>query len=91
MDQDALTRKYLTGPLGSEIHASLTWARRISSSGDPSTLELFFNPVDVEGVPPGVTLFGYPVRRSIGVPLGKVLVFDRPWGKYIRRDEYPHA
>lgn len=42
MDYDALVRKYMTGPLGDEIHAGLDLAR--SSSGDPSTLELFFHP-----------------------------------------------
>ncbi|MFF5655218.1 hypothetical protein [[Kitasatospora] papulosa] len=81
----------LPDALGAEIHASLAWARTISSSGDPRTLELFFNPADVDGLPPGATLLGYQVRRSIGVPLGEVLVFDRPWGRYIRRGVYPGA
>lgn len=91
MDQDALIRKYVTGPLGDEIHASLDWARTISSSGDPGTLELFFHPDDVTDLPPGSKLLGYRVCRSIGVPRGRVLVFDRPWGRYIRRGVYPAA
>jgi hypothetical protein len=91
MDQDALAEKYLHGPLGAEIRGSLDWARTVSSSGSPDTLELFFNPADVEDIPRGAKLYGYRVCRSIGVPLGKVLVYDRPWGKYIRRDVYPTA
>ncbi|MGV4989032.1 hypothetical protein ACVB8X_42055 [Streptomyces sp. NRAIS4] len=64
--------------LGREINASLAWAKRISSSGAVETLELFLNLADAEGLPQGATLCGYRVCRSIGVPAGKVLVFDRP-------------
>ncbi|WP_158688556.1 hypothetical protein [Streptomyces pseudogriseolus] len=91
MDHDALTRQYITGPLGGEIRAALDWARTISSSGDPSTLELFLHPDDAANLPHGVRLHGYRVCRSIGVPRGQALVFDRPWGRYIRRGEYPTA
>lgn len=91
MDQDALARKYQIGPLGCEIRASLEWAMTICSSGDPRTLEVFLNPADADDLPQGVRLYGHRVCRSIGVPRGKCLVFDRPWGRYIRRGQYPLA
>ncbi|MGW4731819.1 hypothetical protein ACWEQC_22095 [Streptomyces shenzhenensis] len=88
MDMGALMRKFHTGPLGQEIIASIEWAKTVTF-GSIDSLELFLNPVDVDGLPHGWTLYGYQLRRSIGVPPGKCLVFDRRVGRYIRRGERP--
>lgn len=88
MDMDEAMRRFGTGPLGQEIHASIQWAQTVTFGGVDS-LELFLNPADADGVPHGVTLYGYQLRRSIGVPPGKCLVFDRQRGRYIRRGEQP--
>ena len=78
--------RLLAGPLGAAAHEAVSQARL---TGSADRLELFFNPADVDGIPTGVTVLGLPVRRSIGVPVGDVLVFDADRGRYLRRGEQP--
>lgn len=72
----------------SEIADARRWARKITVADD---LELFLNPRDVEGLPEGWRLMGMPIYRSIGVPRGKALIFDRRSGQYIRTGEQPRT
>ncbi|MEC3995030.1 hypothetical protein VSR01_16415 [Actinacidiphila sp. DG2A-62] len=86
---DAFDYMMKTG-LYKEIVHTLAWAQTQSSSDD---IEIFLNPddaahltEDVEDIS-GFTVLGRPLHRSVGVPLGKCMLFDRTRGKYIRRDE----
>lgn len=72
-------------PLIGEIAAARRWARTITSSDE---LELFLNPQDAADIPEGWGLMNMPIRKSIGVPQGKALIFDRCSGQYIRRGEH---
>ena len=71
-------------PLIDEIAATRRWARRTTASDD---LELFLNSEDAADIPEGWRLMSMPIRKSIGVPQGKALIFDRHTGQYIRRGE----
>jgi hypothetical protein len=71
-------------PLITEIAATRRWARRITASDD---LELFLNTADAKGIPEGWRLMNMPIYRSIGVPQGTALIFDRRSGQYIRNGE----
>ncbi|MFF7795520.1 hypothetical protein [Streptomyces sp. NPDC007991] len=73
--------------LWSEIHRSRDWAITITNSND---LEVFLNPEDAKGLD-GCALYAMPIRQSIGVQPGQVLIFDRLSGQYIRRGEHPRA
>lgn len=70
-------------PLMTEIANTHRWALTITNSDQ---LELFLNPADAEGLE-GWRLMGMPIFQSIGVPQGKVLVFERRTGQYIRNGE----
>lgn len=83
-DWEAALNRILAGPLGKEIHDAQAWAQTITNSG---SLELFLNPDDAEGLPEGCSLWGMPVRRSIGVEQGTALIFDHLSDKYIRKGE----
>lgn len=72
-------------PLITEIADTRRWARRITASDD---LELFLNSKDAADIPEGWRLMEMPIRRSIGVPQGKALIFDRRSGQYIRNGEH---
>jgi len=73
--------------LWSEIHHCRDWALTITNSND---LEVFLNPEDAKGLE-GCALYAMPIRQSIGVPPGQVLIFDRLTGQYIRRGEQLRA
>jgi hypothetical protein len=75
----------MASPLGEEIDLALAWAQEHGSGGE---LEIFLHPDDA-GPVAGGEYEGCPIRQSIGVPLGRVLVFDREAGRYIRRGEQP--
>lgn len=71
-------------PLITEIADTRRWARQVTASDD---LELFLNSKDAADIPEGWRLMNMPIRKSIGVPQGKALIFDRRSGQYIRRGE----
>jgi hypothetical protein len=75
----------MAGPLGEELNASLAWAREHTEGGE---LEIFLNPADA-GPLLGGAYKGHPIYQSIGVPAGRVLVFDRDSGQYIRKGQRP--
>jgi hypothetical protein len=70
-------------PLGDEIDNALAWARTRHNGGD---FEIFLHPEDA-GPLVGGAYQGCPIHQSIGVPRGKVLIFDRATGRYIRNGE----
>ncbi|MFJ1782491.1 hypothetical protein ACIOKA_37930 [Streptomyces anulatus] len=84
-DPASIIQRIMTGPLGSEIHEAREWALTITNS---DKLELFLNPADAKGLE-GCELFSLPIRQSIGVPVGRALIFDHRSGKYIRKNETP--
>jgi hypothetical protein len=83
-DWEAALERILSSPLSKEIHDAQAWAQTITNS---DRLELFLNPDDAKGLSEGCSLWGMPVRRSIGVERGTALIFDGLTGQYIRRGE----
>lgn len=86
-DPREAVERLMTTPLWSEIHHSRDWALTITNS---DRLELFLHPTDAEGLE-GCKLYDMPIRRSIGVKQGSVLIFDHRSGQYIRRGEHLRA